>query len=72
LYETETFRVGVSSHDLLREGVTEAACVYVSVAGRSLADRQTSAAQFVYALLAIRKSRYDMVVSAHPYYEELE
>jgi hypothetical protein len=62
----------VTSHDLLRVGVTDAASAYVTVAGRSPADRQTAAAQFVYALMAMRGSMYDMVVSATPYYEELE
>jgi hypothetical protein len=69
---TENFRVTVTSHDLLKEGVTEAASMLVAVAGRSYADRQTTAAQFVYALLVLYRSRYDMVVSATPVYEELE
>jgi hypothetical protein len=65
--EVMRFEVTVSSHDLLREGETEPARLWIVTASDSYNDAQLEAAQFAHELLTHYRSTYDMVTGVYPY-----
>lgn len=67
-YELMNFEVTVSSHDLLRIGISEAESRFVAVMADSYGEGMALAAQMVMAREALAGSPYDMVTGAHPYY----
>ena len=62
------FEVTVSSHDLLRIGISEAESRFVAVLAADYGEGQALAAQMVMAREAMAGSKFDMVTGAHPYF----
>lgn len=66
--EIMCFEVTVSSHDLLRNGISEAESRFVSILDDNYGEAMATAAAMVLAREAMAGSPYDMVTGAYPYY----
>ncbi len=64
--EQMRFDVTVTSHDLLKLGITEHRFRRVTVVAETYTAGRELAAQFVLALEAIRRTGLDMVTNAYP------
>lgn len=58
----------MSSHDLLRNGISEAESRFVAIWDDNYGEAMATAAAMVLAREAMAGSPYDMVTGAYPYY----
>ena len=67
-FELMRFEVTVSSHDLLRQGISEAESRFVAILDDNFGEAQATAAAMVLAREAMAGSPFDMVTGAYPYF----
>lgn len=65
--ELMKFEVTVSSHDLLRNGISEAESRFVAILDDNYGEAMATAAAMVLAREAMAGSPFDMVTGAYPY-----